>query len=356
MCGDGTVDPGEVCDDGNTVGGDGCRSNCTLELCGDGINDPGEQCDDGNTVNGDGCDAACRIEPDPVCGDGTVDPGEVCDDGNTVGGDGCRSNCTLELCGDGINDPGEQCDDGNTVNGDGCDAACRIEPDPVCGDGTVDPGEQCDDGNTVNGDGCDAGCQIEEIEPPELLANPDFDDTMQLASWSAIDPSVPAAWTPLDVDGMPDSGSALIENPYRGAAGATGLESECVPVVEGADYEWSSWGSRANSERGRLVVGVAWYADPGCGGGEFQQAMASQSLDSGQWIEVAGRAVAPPGSQGAIVRVMTLKDEVFSSKPLMAQIDGVAFGSGVVVAPEAGKPELVVMAFLTLAATRRWTD
>jgi len=31
-CGNGTVDPGEECDDGNTWGGDGCAANCTTEV------------------------------------------------------------------------------------------------------------------------------------------------------------------------------------------------------------------------------------------------------------------------------------------------------------------------------------
>ncbi|HUI27260.1 MAG TPA: hypothetical protein VL403_14350, partial [Candidatus Kryptonia bacterium] len=31
LCGDGIVDPGETCDDGNSVGGDGCAANCTVE-------------------------------------------------------------------------------------------------------------------------------------------------------------------------------------------------------------------------------------------------------------------------------------------------------------------------------------
>lgn len=31
VCGDGQIDPGEKCDDGNTFGGDGCAANCTLE-------------------------------------------------------------------------------------------------------------------------------------------------------------------------------------------------------------------------------------------------------------------------------------------------------------------------------------
>ena len=29
VCGDGVLDPGEACDDGNTVDGDGCQADCT---------------------------------------------------------------------------------------------------------------------------------------------------------------------------------------------------------------------------------------------------------------------------------------------------------------------------------------
>jgi cysteine-rich repeat protein len=35
-------------------------------FCGDGILDPGEECDDGNNMNGDGCDEHCRLEPPMV--------------------------------------------------------------------------------------------------------------------------------------------------------------------------------------------------------------------------------------------------------------------------------------------------
>lgn len=48
-CGDGNLDPGEVCDDGNKVGGDGCSPDCLSdETCGNGILDPGEECDGEN--------------------------------------------------------------------------------------------------------------------------------------------------------------------------------------------------------------------------------------------------------------------------------------------------------------------
>jgi len=108
--------------------------------CGDGVLDAGETCDDGNSVAGDGCSAVCQSEA--TCGDGTVDAGESCDDGNVSPGDGCDAQCGLETsCGDGNTEGVEECDDGNAVPGDGCSAICRIElcPDPARGTCTPAP-------------------------------------------------------------------------------------------------------------------------------------------------------------------------------------------------------------------------
>lgn len=165
-CGDGLIQEGEICDDGNTQSGDGCDAQCRSEVpvCGNGAVEGDEECDDGNIEVGDGCDPNCALEAAPVCGNGLVEAGETCDDGNTVGGDGCSPTCQtepLDTCGDGFRDPNEECDDGNRVAGDGCDPNCRSEAAPRCGDGTLDPGEGCDDGNNINGDGCDAACRPE---------------------------------------------------------------------------------------------------------------------------------------------------------------------------------------------------
>jgi cysteine-rich repeat protein len=169
VCGNGVLDPGEACDDGNAVSGDGCNATCTSEeYCGNGIVDTlqGEECDDGNIVSGDGCAADCTLEQDVVCGNGTVEGDEECDDGNTQDGDGCSGECLWEgsppTCGDGTLDAGEECDDGNTEDGDGCSAECALEVSPDCGNGTLDAGEQCDDGNNDPGDGCGPNCRLEE--------------------------------------------------------------------------------------------------------------------------------------------------------------------------------------------------
>jgi cysteine-rich repeat protein len=61
-CGDGIVQPGERCDDGNFVQADDCSVACQLTRCGDGVLDAFEGCDDGNVTPGDGCSARCAVE------------------------------------------------------------------------------------------------------------------------------------------------------------------------------------------------------------------------------------------------------------------------------------------------------
>lgn len=190
ICGDGvaamepfpTFSPslcGEQCDDGNSINGDGCDSNCTLTGCGNGIVSAGEQCDDGNQNSCDGCSSACQIEPGFRCGDGLLNTicGEQCDDGNTVSCDGCSATCQNEpgfRCGDGIVNStcGEQCDDGNPQSGDGCDANCTLT---LCGNGIVTAGEECDDANADSTDGCTNACTIcgnGIVTPPEECDDP----------------------------------------------------------------------------------------------------------------------------------------------------------------------------------------
>src|SRR6266404_5783716 len=88
-CGDGFLDPGEQCDDGNTTSGDGCSANCTLESCGNGIVDSGEQCDHG-AANGtdDCCSSGCQLVDSDH--DGICDRDDVCpaDADNDSDGDG----------------------------------------------------------------------------------------------------------------------------------------------------------------------------------------------------------------------------------------------------------------------------
>lgn len=166
ICGNGTVDYGEVCDDGNTDENDGCDQNCTEEY-----------------------DFNCTGEPSvctSTCGNGSKASNEACDDNNLTNNDGCSNICTIEAgyscnagsptvcykCGNGIKENTEACDDGNSNSGDGCSASCSIEPaysctgqpsicTSTCGNGTINSGETCDDSNKISGDGCNSNCSKE---------------------------------------------------------------------------------------------------------------------------------------------------------------------------------------------------
>jgi fibro-slime domain-containing protein len=211
-CGNGILEGTEGCDDGNTVAGEGCTSDCKIEadwacptpgskcistvVCGDGKVTGKETCDDRNTIDNDGCSADCGtigigwtcqtpgVRCQPKCGDGLMTGWEECDDANPLAGDGCGETCKVEagsacpkpgepchktVCGDGKQEGAESCDDGNTRPSDGCTVDCRAEPKCIgtdgctspCGDALKLPEEQCDDGNQRSGDGCDESCKLE---------------------------------------------------------------------------------------------------------------------------------------------------------------------------------------------------
>ncbi|MBK9755594.1 MAG: DUF4215 domain-containing protein [Nannocystis sp.] len=178
-CGDGVVDMGEECDDGDVADDDACRSNCTLAACGDGAVNVGvEACDDGNQVDADGCRNNCQVAK---CGDGVVQVGvEGCDDGNQNDADACSNTCQAGSCGDGKAQPGEQCDDGNANNFDACLNACTTAK---CGDGVVYGGvEQCDtSGASLQ---CNANCTVSKCGDgvANAAAGEDCDTGAQSAS------------------------------------------------------------------------------------------------------------------------------------------------------------------------------
>ena len=194
-CGDGQVQAGEDCDDGNEVETDSCLQNCKRARCGDGILRTGlmdgesglksammemtmtmmsaeiivesrgvvmapytqhvEACDDGNGIETDDCLNNCQLA---TCGDGVIQANvETCDDQNSDDTDACTNLCQRARCGDGVVFAGnEACDDGNLVSTDACLNDCTVAR---CGDGHVHVGvEDCDDGNDDDEDGCRSDC------------------------------------------------------------------------------------------------------------------------------------------------------------------------------------------------------
>ncbi len=170
-CGNGAVEGGEECDDGNQSNEDDCLINCFLAFCGDGFVREGvETCDDANSNPDDGCNNECIATG---CGNGVVEDGEECDDGNSSQTDACLNICVLAACGDNVVQNGvEACDDGNTSNTDACVGACQLA---VCGDTFIQNGlEECDDGNDNPNDGCDQ-CDAGDL-PPECVGITLVDD------------------------------------------------------------------------------------------------------------------------------------------------------------------------------------
>jgi hypothetical protein len=191
MCGNGMVDPGEVCDgddldgfdcigqgfDGGTLG---CKADCTFNTasctmasCGDAMVQANEDCDCG----GGQCTAAqlsgqsCTSRPAPsggnygggtlgctsgsctfdesgcyYCGNGTIDAGESCDGAN-VGGQSCASQ--------GFDTGNLSCNANCSFNTAGCS-------DWVCGNGVCDPNEDtcaCPQDCPNDPYSCDSPCE-----------------------------------------------------------------------------------------------------------------------------------------------------------------------------------------------------
>jgi cysteine-rich repeat protein len=129
LCGNGHLDAGETCDDGNTLDSDDCLSTCVRAVCGDGFIDLNNEECDGAALRGRDCSslglaagrltcsATCRFDtsqcgpaftptptihaintPTPTatatpltrCGNGVLESGETCD--------ACLADCLVSAC------------------------------------------------------------------------------------------------------------------------------------------------------------------------------------------------------------------------------------------------------------------
>lgn len=146
QCGNGLVENGEQCDDGNQNNNDACINICINNICGDGfVNSDVEQCDDNNNINGDGCSSICQLEGD-TDDDGIPDAQDADDDNDNILD--INDNCPL------ISNQNQADADSDGI-GDVCDEACiptRTQCDNNHQCGTQDNG--C--GQSLNCGTCDA--------------------------------------------------------------------------------------------------------------------------------------------------------------------------------------------------------
>lgn len=256
-CGDGDVQPVmEQCD-----GTAGCDDACRITyVCGDGVLEVGEGCDDGNLASNDGCSAACQVEvlraarenrtrdtadeigtfrrlAGTINGEGDSDwwaftldrPSRVRFDLWAGGGDNCywisafspggsyspdlfspelglydaegrRIAPFTSSCGRRVSHPDDGYDfDDELLPGTyyfrvtgqdigwGWDSGYRVSyraeviidaTGPVCGNGAVEGGEACDDGNPASNDGCSQQCRIEQLDETEPNGSADGADAL----------------------------------------------------------------------------------------------------------------------------------------------------------------------------------
>lgn len=168
LCGNGTHDGGEQCDDGNIAGGDCCSSTCAFEGAGSDCDSDGDACTDADSCDGAGtCIPGSPLPDGSSCADGSVCNGHetcssaVCTSGSPLvcnNGDVCDG---IETCDDvlGCQDaPDLDCNDGNECTVDGCDPVlgCQSLPNEnECNVGTASCWTNgiCVDGLCVGGGG-----------------------------------------------------------------------------------------------------------------------------------------------------------------------------------------------------------
>jgi len=195
MCGDGAVDDGETCDDGNLVPGDGCNEVCQDEgciadtpgypavaLCDDGLDCTDDACDgdahecthafscnDGLDCTQDGCDLqtgeCSHVANNGLCNDGNGCTTDICNVNS-----GCLNIDNTNPCNDGLDcTDDDECADGTCEGSSVCvePEVCSVSTgqceDPtggLCGNSIIDLGEQCDDGDILwdTGEFCNATC------------------------------------------------------------------------------------------------------------------------------------------------------------------------------------------------------
>ena len=209
-CGNGAVEPGEECDDGNTDNTDACPSNCRNAVCGDGFVRAGvEECDGASPRP---CPTTCSTTGSQACVDcrwetACMPPAEICN--------GLDEDC------DGVSDNGFACVRGAVGS---CLTSCGTTGTQTCDDTCVwgdctPPAETCDgrdedcDGVSDNGFACVRGATQGCTTSCASTGTKTCDDT---CVWGDCTPPAETCdGRDEDCDGVPDNGFPCVQ-------GATG--------------------------------------------------------------------------------------------------------------------------------------
>lgn len=310
-CDDGACAPGVPPDGGRWCtlpsGAGVCRGGfCVPAGCGNGTLNPGEDCDDGNLDRTDGCDIDCRFlcRSDAECGDGidcTVDEcaafgtGRACRSVPIADGAACddRDPCTTaDRCiGGACGGHAVDCDDGDPCTADRCNAwrpaadpcvhdrlpnwypdfdgdGWGIDADPVCA-ARAPPGRA-----RRVGDCCDSQADVfpgqsQEFETPYVCGSdgsPSFDyncnGTWDLW-WPNLAEECPSGTRtdyygcPYEARGWCDLGGEHAECAGVPGCGERGLYQECIANCGYWSCGWKEGGDDATGDAGTPDAGAA---------------------------------------------------------------------------------------------------
>lgn len=151
----------------SSLSGPGCSDDASRQpfaKCGNGVIDGGERCDDGNLDDGDACLSTCVPA---VCGDGIVRRGTEQCDGADLGGQTCASlgfDAGKIVCRDDCSIDPSTCGARRTHTPTAITATPTRSRTPTatsvvnpCGNGLLEADETCES--------CPADCQVADCEP-----------------------------------------------------------------------------------------------------------------------------------------------------------------------------------------------
>ena len=230
--------------------GSECVEDLYVDACGNGYRMQEEECDDGNTVEGDGCSAECTVEtgwqcsgatdrePDTcsvVCGDGRQLSSGCCDDAE------CSRECS----------PIWGCDDGNLEDNDGCSKSCSVESGYSCWPGDLNSLSPCLCNRARISASSEHTCAIDDKAKISCWGNNTNNKTeIYFNQYDGAYAWPLGSWNPQDVF----------------VAVATGAEHNCATKFSGAIICWG-WRGPGGIGDGRIYMPPAPDWERNSGGG-----------------------------------------------------------------------------------------
>ena len=239
----------------------------TINVCGNGVLDAGEQCDDGNTLAGDCCSPTCKFEPlGSPCTAASVCTNNACNGAGACGflsfnaipctdGNVCTvgDTCTLGAC---LGTPAN-CDDANVCTTDFCTP-------PAVGCVHLANALACDDGKAATtGDSCSGGKCMGFISDAKLSLiageNPSLAGFTAVADARTDGTSVRVSLTNMDPARFPVgcAGATITVGGISGTAAVTPFAAQATPLVRATALNFLTPGTVAAGSSAQIRLSCA---------------------------------------------------------------------------------------------------